>query len=230
MAEFLILSLVAPLAGFGMNAGHTRRGSAAFPGRSHLIGLLGSAIGMQRGDTAQLDALRRLSITVGVIRPSVAFSEYHTLQGVPTARIKAPRTRAEALRALTVEDHPVITRRDYRADGAWAVAIRGEGLQSLADAIRHPVYVPYLGRKSCALAAPMDPRIVEAATAVDALREVRLPDGWGAPKLSLVVSDLPIEIPGVRIWTEQLRDDPNCRVDWHHNSRTAFMANLMETT
>lgn len=228
MAEFLILSLVAPLAGFGMNAGHARRGSAAFPGRSHLIGLLGSAVGMQRDDRVHLEDLRRLSITVGVIRPSVAFTDFHTAQGVPGPRAKAPRTRAEALRALSAKDNPVITYRDYRADGAWAVAIQGDGLQALADAIRFPVYVPYLGRKSCSLGAPMDPRIVKAANAVDALREVRLPEGYGAPKLSLVVSDLPIEAPGIRVWTEQLRDEPNCRVDWHHNSRTAFMANLMD--
>ena len=46
-------------------------------------------------------------------------------------------------------------------------------LDALADALKAPRYVLYLGRKLCPLAVPLFPQIVEAGSALDALNTYR---------------------------------------------------------
>ena len=62
----------------------------------------------------------------------------------------------------------ILTRREYHADSCFTLALWPRGaavrwtLDELENALRKPAYVPFAGRKACALMLPMDPRIVEA--------------------------------------------------------------------
>jgi CRISPR system Cascade subunit CasD len=77
---------------------------------------------------------------------------------------------------LAAELETVLTRRDYRADVSFTVALWRRNaplpwtLADFVDALRRPAFVPYLGRKSCPLGLPMAPLIVEADTVCGSLQ------------------------------------------------------------
>jgi CRISPR system Cascade subunit CasD len=69
-----------------------------------------------------------------------------------------------------------LTQRDYLNDPAFSVALwGGENHEELREALLHPTFAPYLGRKSCPLAAPMAPKVVEAEGPVAALHMAKMP-------------------------------------------------------
>ena len=77
-----------------------------------------------------------------------------------------PRSLAGAfLKPVTGEDLMVAV---WGRDERWSLA-------QVAAALRHPAFVLFLGRKSCPLAAPVNPRIVEAPDPVAALRDCAAP-------------------------------------------------------
>jgi len=164
-------------------------------------------------------------VAVSTLSNGRQFRDFHTAQAVPTARIKRPSTRRAALRALRSGDNPVITRRDYRTDCVFGVALWGSGdLHKLQRALARPYFVPYLGRKSCPLAAPMAPRVVEAESPVEALQHIRLPpfvESRLDPERPLFIAS-DEALPGGR---EQVRwDEPLDRTAWHFGPRIVHVA------
>lgn len=189
MPEVLIFQLVAALGAMGEFAGHDRRGSLGLPGRSAVIGTLGAALGRRRNaDFADLEALH---IAVARFGPTAPLRDYHTVQTVPSAAVKAPQSRPEALRAAAALGrlNTVLTSRDYRADCVFGVALSGGDLPALARALRQPVFQTFLGRKSCPLSAPFDPQIVAATTPAEALSHLRLPPWIGARQMLEIVAE-----------------------------------------
>ena len=198
MAEFVIFTLAAPMGAFGDLAGHERRPSGAWPARSAVLGLVGAALGVQRDDRAGHEQLSRWRVALSVLSPGVTFRDFHTVQTVPTARIKRPATRRDALEALDRSDNPLITWRDYRSDCTFGVALWGrEGSYEVREALARPRFTPYLGRKSCPLSASMAPEVVEAEDPVSALARIRLPPflerELDRERPLLVVSDEPLD-------------------------------------
>jgi len=217
MAEHLVFALVAPMGAFGDLAGHEQRGSTGWPGRSAILGLIGAAFGVRRDDTTKQDALNEWRMAVSVLYQGPVLNDFHTVQTVPSARIKHPATRADALRALTRTDNGLITRRSYRMDCAFGVALWGGDAAALETALKTPHFVPYLGRKSCALSAPMAPKRLEAEGPLQALAQVTLP-----PFLALdpaaplfVASDIPLGEGRC----ETRHDIPLDRQKWHFAAR-----------
>ena len=228
MTDHLVFTLVAPMGSFGGLAGHERRGSHSWPGRSAVLGLIGATLGVRRDDAEGQARLRSLKCAVSVLSDSYPLQDFHTVQTVPSASIKRPATRADALEALKPSDYPVITRRDYRTDCAFGVALWGrfqgskEMIDEIAEALKTPHFVPYMGRKSCPLSAPMAPRIVLGADVVEALAQVELPPFLPdlTPHLpQLISSDEPLP----KGWTETLWDDPLDRDAWHFGPRTVHI-------
>lgn len=222
MTDFLIFTLSAALAGFGDVAGHERRGSWTWPGRSAILGLLAAAQGTRRdGDFAALDALR---LAVAVFDTGAPSRDYHTVQTVPTAQARRPQSRPEALRRAGQAANTTITLRDYRTGVLYGVAVAGAGLPALAQALERPVFHLYLGRKACPLNAPLGPRIVAAATPEDALRHLRLPPWAGrATARTLYAEDGNAE----RIETRH--DAPLDRRLWHFAPRAVMVRGVQIT-
>lgn len=222
MTEFVVFTLVAPMGSFGDLAGHERRGSGDWPARSAVLGLVGAALGVQREDRSAQEVLARWRVAVSVLSRSAAFRDFHTVQTVPTARIKRPNARREALVALEIGDNPVITRRDYRSDCAFGVALwGGNGLSAIEEALARPRFTPYLGRKSCPLSAPMAPEVVVSASPIEALARITVPPFMALdPKRpSLVASDEPLDGG----WQEIRWDEPLNRTSWHFGPRTVYL-------
>lgn len=220
MVDYLVFTLVAPMGSFGGPAGHERRGSLSWPGRSAVLGLIGAALGVRRGDADGQARLGAWRVAVSVLSDSHPLRDFHTVQTVPTANIKRPATRRDALAALKSGDNPVITRRDYRTDCAFGVAIwGGDAPEEVEAALKTPHFTPYLGRKSCPLSAPMDPRSVRADNVVQALAQVSLPSWLTGARTRMIASDAPL--PGG--WEEVLWDDPIDRQRWHFAPRVVHV-------
>lgn len=181
MAEILLFRLYAPLASFGTVAVGEQRPSQTHPGKSLIVGLLAAALGIRRDEEVRL---AELSGTYGMavlqLRPGELLRDYQTAQ-VPSQidLKKAPHyTRRDELRAAPRADlNTILSARDYRTEALHVVALwkRGQAgaspsLIALAAALEQPSFTLYLGRKSCPLALPLSPQVVEAPDLCAAFR------------------------------------------------------------
>ncbi|MBK5923528.1 type I-E CRISPR-associated protein Cas5/CasD [Rhodovulum sulfidophilum] len=207
MQPYLVFSITASLGAMGELAGHERRGSLIWPGRSAILGLLGAAMGIERGgDFSKLDAL---GLAVAVFDTGAPLRDYHTVETVPSAAAKHPNSRPEALAAARGRTNTTITLRDYRAGPLYGIAVWGEELDAIAAALRRPRYTLYLGRKSCPLAAPPGAKVVDTVSAEEALTHLDLPpwrrlDRRGAPVVARLLvcgseeGEIVHDVPGDR--------------------------------
>ncbi|BCI67684.1 type I-E CRISPR-associated protein Cas5/CasD [Acetobacter aceti] len=214
MQPFLVFGLTASLGAMGELAGHERRGSLIWPARSALIGLMGAALGITRdGDFSALDAL---TIDVAIFDAGAPLRDYHTIETVPSAAVKNPNSRPEALRDARGKTNTALTLRDYRTSVLYGIAVRGEGLDRIAAALLEPHFTLYLGRKSCPLAAPTGARIVEASSPEAALEHLKAPLWRNSPvQAHTLVCDDPDG--------EMVSDVPLDRSRWHFSSRRVVL-------
>ena len=221
MPDYLVFSLVAPMGAFGDLAGHERRGSHYWPGRSALLGLVGGALGVRRNDRDGQSALSAWKTAIAVLNSGEIWRDFHTVQTVPSARIKRPASRRAALAALYRGDNGLITRREYRSDCAFGVAFWGGDIAALKEAMEYPAFTPYLGRKSCPLSAPMAPKQVTADNPAKALTQIMLPEFVPVDPAfpSLIASDEE-QGPG---WVETRWDNPLDRDAWHFGPRPVYI-------
>ena len=214
MRDHLVFTLAAAIGAMGDLAGHERRGTETWPGRSAILGLLGGALGIERG--GDFSALDGLGLAVAPFDAGGPLRDYHTVQTVPAAatrKLKRPAaTRAEALTVAGRSVNTIITLRDYRSDPIHGIAVWGDGLPAIGAALRHPSFAPYLGRRACPLSAPLAPMIVEANDAAGALFNLRLPP-WIPRPLTARMLYTEEGIEGARI--EHRRDRPTDRASRH---------------
>lgn len=221
MQPHLVFTLAATLAAMGDLAGHERRGSLAWPGRSAILGLLGAALGIRReGDFAELEAL---SVAVAVLDPGAPLRDYHTVQTVPSALVKRPNSRPEALREAGLRANTTITLRDYRVGVACGVVVWGGDLSRLARALQHPHFTLYFGRKACPLSTPPAPQIVTTETPEAALSALHLPAWLPRPAHAQWITDAGVN-PGAHV--EDRHDRAVDRNLWHFASRRVAISRI----
>ena len=205
MPSFLILRLDGPMQAWGTHTYEDFRPSNLFPTRSGLLGLLGACLGIDRRDQKTSERLAEsvefaVRVDQGAMRPgndeparkeSVKLPDFHTV-------LAARKVDG------SVNQNPVVSRREYLFDAAFTVAV-GEKprapvkLEAIADALRRPVYTPVLGRRSCPISRPLlDGEIFEKADAMAALVGVQ-PVGGIVYTEGGAVSDQPLQIRDVPI-------------------------------
>lgn len=187
MPQQLVFSVHAPLASWGEIAGAEARPSASRPTRSALLGLVAACIGIRRGDEEGLRRVDALRVAVRVDRAGLPLHDYHTTQVPASRRGVRYRTRRDELHSAPRDDiSTILSSRAYRMEVCVCVVLNHESrpvdsganrvipieLAAVADAMQRPVFAPYLGRRSCPLACPLDPHIVDAADFVSASKDV----------------------------------------------------------
>lgn len=149
----LLLHLAGPLQSWGTHSAFNERDTARFPTRSGIIGLLAAALGRRRGQS--IDDLTRLSLTTRTDRPGVLLRDLHTVGGGLPA--KATVTTAEGKKRPSAQA-TLLSHRTYLADAAFTAALCSTDtalLRECAEALTHPVWPPYLGRRSCPPQGPL---------------------------------------------------------------------------
>ncbi len=166
MSKYLVFQLYGPMAAWGEIAvGETRR-SAVHPSKSTILGLLAAACGIDRNDEETHIAMAHAyNIAVKVLAPGSLLVDYHTVQVPPRQRNAEFKTRKEELTADKLGT--LLSNRQYRCDAAYVVAVWIKkqpapfSVEKLADALQQPKYTLYLGRRSCPLALPLCPIVIE---------------------------------------------------------------------
>jgi len=177
MNDYLLLQLYGPLASWGEIAVGEYRPSFAHPSKSAIIGLLAAALGIRRDEEERQNSLAVSCLfAVRVDAMGVLLRDYHTTQ-VPSAKRGVTHYTRQSELAKKDELNTILSSRDYRCDAVYTVAIAvvdgsPYSLKELAAALAKPVFTLYLGRKSCPLAMPLHPQIVNAATLRDAMAVV----------------------------------------------------------
>lgn len=181
--QHLVFQLLAPLASWGGVAVGEYRGSHDYPGESAILGLLAASLGVRRDDEAGHTALRDgYGFAVGVLSTGSLLRDYHTAQVPGRAALKGrPHvTRRDELAVPKRDLNTILSTRDYRQNAACLVAVQyrtnsaaPHSLEALAQALRMPKFVLYLGRKSCPPAAPLAPEVIGSASAHAAFEAYR---------------------------------------------------------
>ncbi|GLW59306.1 type I-E CRISPR-associated protein Cas5/CasD [Kitasatospora phosalacinea] len=136
----LALQLAGPLQSWGAASRFARRTTENAPTKSGVIGLLAASLGIERGDDAGLAELAALRFGVRIDQPGARLRDYQSAQHFDTG-----------------ESMP-LSERFYLADAVFVAALEGPAplIERLHAAVRAPVYLPYLGRRSCPPSRPLD--------------------------------------------------------------------------
>lgn len=156
MSSVLALRLAGPLQSWGASSRFTRRTTESAPTKSGVIGLLAAAAGIERDDDTRLAPLAALRFGVRIDQPGTRIRDFHT-----------------AHHAATGKSMP-LTERFYLADAVFVAALEGDHilLTALHTALRTPVYPPFLGRRSCPPAHPLELALSEKTRLEDVLHQL----------------------------------------------------------
>lgn len=192
MANTLFLRLEGPLQSWGVRAHWEERDTAFEPTKSGVIGLIGCALGLRRDD----DRLRALSealrMGVRVDRAGSLLVDYHTTGGAKAADGE-PEGMLNAQGKLKRETD--VSSRRYLMDASFLVVLQGSEVDvaACAEALQHPAWPVFLGRKACVPTAPVFAGIGDYPSLKAALKAYPLPErviedsGGRAVRLRLVI-------------------------------------------
>ncbi|MGO4421422.1 type I-E CRISPR-associated protein Cas5/CasD [Streptomyces sp. MCAF7] len=207
----LLLRLAGPLQAWGSAARFARRTTENAPTKSGVLGLLAAAQGRDReADLSDLSALR---FGVRIDQPGTRLRDFQTAH------------HADSCKAMPLSE------RFYLADAVFVAALEGEPefIDALHRAVQEPIFLPYLGRRSCPPAAPVDLGVRTDADLVETLRQQRWQaadwyrkrvratrsDVSGSPgspvELDLLIECGPDEAPEITLRDEPISFDPRHR-------------------
>lgn len=165
--DYLLFRLYGPMASWGEIAVGETRHTASYPSKSAIIGLMAAALGIKRDETEkQLKMQEGYAVAVEVYSPGTLLRDYHTAQVPDSVGNFTYRTRRDELILGKDRLGTILSSREYRSDALSLVAIRAfpsaqYDLRMIKGHLAKPRLHLYLGRKSCPLAAPMNPIISE---------------------------------------------------------------------
>lgn len=147
----LLLRLAGPMQAWGVKSRFTVRATELAPTKSGVIGMLASAVGRRRIDP--IEDLLALRFGVRKDQPGSVIRDFHTA------------------RTLDGRESMPLSNRYYLADAVFLAGIEGDRalLEGIDEALRHPAFPLYLGRRSCPPTHPVSLGLREAAL-LDALR------------------------------------------------------------
>lgn len=229
MAEWLHLTLSAPLMSFGGvvidHVGPTRD----FPSLSAMTGLLANALGYERYQNTKLQSLHdRLIIGALTVRQGRRITDNQNARVYDSEPGWTTHGHAETRNSGPSYGNPAMLNqvgnqagrkwlthrrlRDYLADHETRVVLRlvGHGsvtLEDLKQALIRPARPLFIGRKACLPTTPIYTGMLQGETAQDALRAIGLPGQGLWPDTA--GEDLPpgamrYDLPDLRNWLSGL--------------------------
>ena len=135
----LLLRLAAPLQAWGADSKFETRKTAREPTKSGVIGLLAAALGLQRDETEPLARLAQLRFGVRVEREGQLLVDFHMARNEE-------------------KDRSYVTYRHYLEDAVFLVGLESDDetlLHTLEEALTHPAFPLYLGRRACPPTLPL---------------------------------------------------------------------------
>lgn len=148
----LLIELAGPQQSWGSSSRFATRSTELAPTRSGIIGMLAAALGMER--TAPLDRFRDLRIGVRIDQPGTLERDFQTTRSFDGSRAFP------------------LSHRYYLADAVFLAGVEGprDELVVFRDALAHPYFPLFLGRRAFPPSGPLPTELIDASVA-DALRE-----------------------------------------------------------
>ncbi|MBD5430105.1 type I-E CRISPR-associated protein Cas5/CasD [Lactobacillus sp.] len=135
------IRLTAPLQSYGNQADFNQRTTNYYPTKSAIIGMVAAALGYQR-DNSRIEELNKLLVAVRIEQPSKMMTEFQT--------VEYHKSSTKTARKLTY--------RQFLQDAVFVVAIGSndnQAIDQLINALKHPKFQLYLGRRSNPPAGPL---------------------------------------------------------------------------
>ena len=150
MAEnkLLILRLEGPLQSWDDSSKWDERNTGDFPTKSGIVGLLGCAMGLERGDPMLTALNAALTMAVRADRIGDRTTDFQTVTGSPLRNAEGkPKSTGNTL----------ISRRSYLQDACFTVVLQTDEIwhQRIVSALQAPAWCLYLGRKTCVPSRPV---------------------------------------------------------------------------
>lgn len=145
----IVLTLAGPLQAWGSSQGTETRRTGLYPTKSAVIGMIAGALGRPSG--SPVDDLSDMRFTVRVDHPGSVIEDFHTARpNVPTKDVQAHPRPA---------NHTQITKREFRSEAVYTVFLTGdrELIERVHEALLHPAYAPFLGRRAAVPSRPVYP-------------------------------------------------------------------------
>ncbi|MFA7063613.1 MAG: type I-E CRISPR-associated protein Cas5/CasD [Methanomethylophilus sp.] len=127
----LLLRLAGPMQSWGVTGKFSTRSTGREPSKSGVLGLVAAALG--RGREEPLTDLTALRYGVRIDQEGTFLRDYHTAHNPENTKLA------------------YLTERHYLADAVFLVGLEGDPvlLTAIEQALRHPFYPLFLGRRSC---------------------------------------------------------------------------------
>ena len=252
MQDYLVFTLAAPLASFGVIAVGERRPSSDHPTKSQVIGLVAAALGIERTEAKRQ---RELATSLGyavrmddVGRPA---SDYHTAERAEEASARkwikangAMRTRRDELACEKTKT--ILSMREYRTGVRATIVLWLKQqdfikLQHIKTGLIEPRFTLFAGRKAFPLMLPCRPVIVAAMACVedaldrydedrtDAIKALEATLAFGQRRTSSshpVYADADAVIRSSAHRFETRRDIPETRAKWSFGLRDEIAFSL----
>lgn len=186
--QFLVFNLEGPLQSWGTGSLWEFRDSGPLPTKSGVIGILASALGLERGDPriAELHGMYRFYTSA--IKPGRPYSDFQTMTGEMVlanfSTAKRQKTSANLLHQATCMDpwreylqkshnKDLTTKmltKEYLVDASFLAVL--EPVSGVVDedhckALKHPCWAAYLGRRNCVPTRPVFSGIADAESVLD---------------------------------------------------------------
>ncbi len=172
MPHFLVFQLFGDFASWGDIAVGEQRPTLPVPTKSAIMGLIAGAMGIRRDEEQRhTDLTQQLHLGMQIFNRGGYLSDYHTTQ-VPTATsVKNKKIESRKMELECGDLGTILSTRAYWISPYYRITLQGDKqqLELAKKALKNPVFVPYLGRKSCVLGLPLEPQVVEAKTFQNAL-------------------------------------------------------------
>ena len=159
----LVIRLTAPLQSYGNEATFNRRTSNYYPSKSAVIGIIAAALGYRRDDS-RINNLNNLKLAIRIDQPGKFMTDFQVVEYQKNSSSKTKK----------------VTYRSYLQDAVFTVAIGSddEKIACIKNALEHPKFQLFLGRRSN---PPAGPLIMEEYAVDDPMTVLRqLP--WKASK------------------------------------------------
>jgi CRISPR system Cascade subunit CasD len=142
----LLLQLAGPMQSWGSQSRFNRRSTDDAPTKSGIVGLLAAATGRRRIDP--IEDLARIRLAIRIDQPGQLMRDYHTA-AARTGRIDRATGRPA--------EKTQLSERFYLADAVFLAVVEADPslVGGLAEALRNPVFVLSLGRRSCVPSRPL---------------------------------------------------------------------------
>lgn len=146
------IRLEGPLQAWGVWCVGDHRPTLDAPTKTGVLGLVACCLGVTRDDTAALTHLHAsCRVQVRVDRRGARMVDDQTIQGLDEVEMADGHGRASKTRKT------IQSKRTYLADASFVALVETDDAQAIriAQALRTPAYVPFLGRKSCPPSVPL---------------------------------------------------------------------------